>query len=120
MVQGLTMDDLAGESMMFQMKAFPELTEGKALEKLEFNGWYKYRKNGGEYHYNNPEMSKALHQAVRNWEPLKYEEYRRQMMEGKPISTLRDLLEFTSDRQPIPLDQVESAMDICSRFCTGG
>jgi len=121
MVQGLTMKDLAQESMMFQRKAFPELEDGGEMQdKLEFNGWYKYRKNGGEYHYNNPEMSKALHQAVRNNEPLSYEEYRRQMMDGKPISTLRDLLEFHSDKQPIPLDEVESAVDICARFCTGG
>merc|ERR1719343_1024246 len=107
--------------MMFQMKAYPELEDGGAMqEKLEFNGWYKYRKNGGEYHYNNPEMSKALHKAVRKMEPLSYEEYRRQMMDGKPISTLRDLLEFHSDKQPIPLEEVEPAIDICSRFCTGG
>ena len=37
---------------------------------------YKYIKAKGEFHMNNPEMSRALHQAVRNNEPLQYEERR--------------------------------------------
>ena len=35
---------------------------------------YKYIKAKGEFHMNNPEMARALHQAVRNNEPLAYEE----------------------------------------------
>ena len=31
-----------------------------------------------------------------------------------------DLLEFASDRQPVPLSEVEDAVSICSRFVTGG
>lgn len=37
---------------------------------------YKYIKAKGEFHMNNPEMARALHQAVRNNEPLAYEESR--------------------------------------------
>ena len=33
---------------------------------------------------------------------------------------LRDLLEFTSDRAPIPVGKVEPATCIVKRFCTGG
>lgn len=33
---------------------------------------------------------------------------------------LRDLLEIKSDREPIPLEKVESATAIVERFCTGG
>ncbi|KAE9465846.1 hypothetical protein C3L33_02240, partial [Rhododendron williamsianum] len=33
---------------------------------------------------------------------------------------LRDLLEFKSDRPPIPVGKVESALSIVQRFCTGG
>jgi glutamate synthase (ferredoxin) len=69
---------------------------------------------------NNPDMSRALHKAVRENSPLSYEDYRRQIFDGRPITAIRDLLEFASDRQPIPLDDVEDAPAICSRFCTGG
>lgn len=33
---------------------------------------------------------------------------------------LRDLLEFKSDRMPIPVGKVEPATSIVERFCTGG
>ncbi|CAK9093466.1 unnamed protein product [Durusdinium trenchii] len=121
----LSFTDIANESMMFHRRAFPELEE--KAEKLEFAGWYKYIKAKGEFHMNNPEMSRALHKAVRNNEPLQYEEchtlrreYRRQIMDGRPITAIRDLLEFASDRQPVPLSEVEDAVSICSRFVTGG
>jgi len=114
----LTFNDIANESMMFHRRAFPEL-ETQA-QKLEFAGWYKYIKKKGEFHLNNPDMARALHQAVRNNSPMSYEEYRRQIMDGRPVTTIRDLLEFNSDRQPIPLDEVEDALSITSRFCTGG
>eukprot|EP00930_Biecheleria_cincta_P021586 TRINITY_DN15957_c0_g1_i1.p1 TRINITY_DN15957_c0_g1~~TRINITY_DN15957_c0_g1_i1.p1 ORF type:complete len:1716 (-),score=368.55 TRINITY_DN15957_c0_g1_i1:367-5295(-) len=116
----LTFKDIANESMLFHRRAFPELDEGENASKLEFAGWYKYLKSKGEFHMNNPDMSRALHKAVRNNEPLAYEEYRRQIMDGRPVTALRDLLDFSSDRQPIPLSEVEDALSICSRFVTGG
>merc|ERR1719229_250785 len=41
-------------------------------------------------------------------------------MDGRPIVAIRDLLDFSSDRQPVPLSEVEDALSICSRFVTGG
>jgi len=114
----LTFEGIANESMMFHRRAFPSLEQ--KVDKLDFAGWYKYLKSKGEFHLNNPEMAKALHKAVRENSPMSYEEYRRQMMDGKPVSAIRDLLEFSSDRQPIPVEEVEDALSICSRFCTGG
>merc|ERR1719387_1681054 len=105
---------------MFHRRAFPELEEEKAQAKLEFAGWYKYRPKSGEFHMNNPNMAKALHKAVRKNEPLSYEEYRRQIMDGRPVTAIRDLLDFNSDRQPIPVADVEDALEITSRFVTGG
>eukprot|EP00971_Amphidinium_carterae_P194831 3865988-Amphidinium_carterae.1 len=115
-VGGLTLRDIANESMMFHRRAFPELENSK----LEFAGWYKYMKSKGEFHMNNPDMSKALHKAVRENNPLQYEEYRRQIFDGRPVTAIRDLMDFGSDRQPIPVSEVEDALSICSRFCTGG
>ena len=36
------------------------------------------------------------------------------------MQVLRDLLEFKSDRAPIPLGKVEPTSLIVQRFCTGG
>jgi len=41
-------------------------------------------------------------------------------MDGRPVTAIRDLLEFASDRQPVPLCEVEDVMSITARFCTGG
>eukprot|EP00443_Scrippsiella_acuminata_P068845 CAMPEP_0115486618 /NCGR_PEP_ID=MMETSP0271-20121206/60525_1 /TAXON_ID=71861 /ORGANISM="Scrippsiella trochoidea, Strain CCMP3099" /LENGTH=1708 /DNA_ID=CAMNT_0002914627 /DNA_START=18 /DNA_END=5145 /DNA_ORIENTATION=- len=116
----LTFGDVANESMLMHRKAFPELEQGDAAAKLDFAGWYKYMKSKGEFHMNNPDMARALHKAVRENSPMSYEEYRRQIMDGRPVTTIRDLLDFASDRQPIPVAEVEDALSITSRFVTGG
>ena len=58
-VAGMTLAELANETLSMHAKAFPELNRSK----LEFMGFVQYR-NGAEYHRNNPELSKALHKAV--------------------------------------------------------
>lgn len=113
-VGGLSIADLAEEVISFHHQAFPELT----LKKLQNFGFVQFRP-GGEYHMNNPEMSKALHKAVATKDYDHYQLYQ-QLLENRPITALRDLLDFESDRSSIPLDQVESALEIVKRFCTGG
>ncbi|MDR7992431.1 glutamate synthase large subunit [Thermosynechococcus sp. TG252] len=113
-VGGLTLQDLAQETIAFHHKAFPELT----AKKLENFGFVQFRP-GGEYHMNNPEMAKALHKAVSSKSYDHYEVYRRQLT-GRVPTALRDLLDFQSDRPSIPLEEVEPASEIVKRFCTGG
>ena len=48
--------------------------------------------------------------------PAPLQEY----FERAPVHTLRDCLEFQSDRKPISIDEVEPAARIMERFCTGG
>ncbi|XLS55900.1 hypothetical protein HN51_005655, partial [Arachis hypogaea] len=43
-----------------------------------------------------------------------------QHLANRPVNVLRDLLEFKSDRAPIPVGKVEPASTIVHRFCTGG
>ena len=111
---GLTIEELAREVMTIHQRAFPEL-QSKKLENL---GFVAYRK-GGEYHMNTPEMSKALHQAVKTKQYDHYELYK-QYLQGRPATALRDLLDLNSDRDSIPLEEVESVETIVQRFCTGG
>ncbi|AKG23123.1 glutamate synthase-related protein [Calothrix sp. 336/3] len=113
-IGGLSITELAQEVLSFHCKAFPELT----AKKLQNLGFVNYRP-GGEYHMNSPEMAKSLHKAVAGKDYDHYSVYK-QYLQGRPVTALRDLLDFHSDRQPIPLEQVESVGDILKRFCTGG
>ncbi|MCL6432785.1 MAG: glutamate synthase subunit alpha [Leptolyngbyaceae cyanobacterium HOT.MB2.61] len=113
-VGGISIADLAQEVMSFHCRAFPELT----IKKLENFGYVNYRP-GGEYHMNSPEMAKYLHKAVEN---QSYDHYALYMkyLEERPLTALRDLLDFKSDRPSIPIEEVEPASEIVKRFCTGG
>nr|WP_144051406.1 glutamate synthase large subunit [Geminocystis herdmanii] len=117
-VGGLNLQEVANEIISFHQKAFPEL-QGK---KLENYGYVNYKK-GGEYHMNSPEMAKALHKAVSAYgteEGYDHYEWYRNYLQDRPLTALRDLLEFKSDRSAISIDDVESVESIVKRFCTGG
>ena len=111
---GLSVAELAQETMTFHEKAFPELTR----KRLENMGFVQSRPSG-EYHMNNPAMTKLLHKAVETKQYDHYEVYREQL-KGRPIAALRDLLDFKGDRDSIDLSEVESVESIMQRFCTGG
>ncbi len=123
-IGGLQVADLARETIAFHQKGFPEMN----AKKLENYGFIQYRP-GGEYHMNNPEMAKALHKAVASFNQETgflnstgydhYEVYQKYLHE-RPVTALRDLLDFQSDRSPIPIEEVEPVETIVKRFCTGG
>lgn len=113
-IGGLTFDELARETLSFWVKAFSEDT----AKRLENFGFIQFRP-GGEYHGNNPEMSKLLHKAVRRKNESAFSVYQ-QHLANRPVNVLRDLVEFKSDRTPIPVGKVEPAVSIVQRFCTGG
>ncbi|MEL7226309.1 MAG: glutamate synthase central domain-containing protein, partial [Cyanobacteria bacterium J06576_12] len=84
---GLSIEELAQETMSFHEKAFPELTR----KRLENMGFVQSRPSG-EYHMNNPAMTKLLHKAVESKQYDHYEVYREQL-KGRPVAALRDLLD---------------------------
>ena len=114
-VAGMTLAELANETLSMHAKAFPELDRSK----LEFMGFVQYR-SGAEYHRNNPELSKALHKAVAQGPGYDHFSTYQGLLENRPVMALRDLMEFQLAPTPVPLDQVESVESICTRFCTGG
>jgi glutamate synthase (ferredoxin) len=114
-VAGLSLADLASETLSFHAKAYPELNRSK----LEFMGFVQYR-TGGEYHMNSPEMAKVLHAAVASGPGYDHFATYRQLLEDRPVTALRDLLEFRPAATPLPIEQVESVESLCARFCTGG
>ena len=94
----------------FHTKAFPEYDR----KKLEFFGFVQYR-SGGEFHLNNPAMSKALHSAVKQGPNYDHFKTYKALLESRPATALRDLLTFSTNQKPIPLEQVESIESIWSR-----
>ena len=114
-IAGITLKELANESISIHTKAYPEID----LKKLEFLGFVQFR-NYGEYHSNNPEMSKALHSAVKQGPGYDHFKLFKELIRNRPITSLRDLLTIDSKRKSIPIDEVESVDSICKRFCTGG
>ena len=126
-ISGLTVPELAQEVISFHGRGFLELN----IKKLENYGFVQYRPTG-EYHMNSPAMAKELHKAVtaingsngngKNIDLTEYDHYEvyRKYLQGRPITALRDLLDFHSSSPSIPLEEVEPAAEIMKRFCTGG
>ena len=93
--------------------------------RLNMFGFYKPRK-AGEHHDFTPESARLLQKAVilgASDDPAEreqgYEEYRRfvALVRSYPAQ-IREYFEFLSDRQPIPLSQVEPEEAIIRRFST--
>ncbi len=74
----------------------------------------------GEDHAWTPESVSRLQHAVRGNNPAEYQLFAREINEqSERLLTLRGLMHFKTDGQSVPLDQVESAVDIVKRFSTG-
>ena len=113
-VGGIDFQHIAQDLLTWHEYAFG-LNPRKVLEQ---GGFYRYRQEG-EYHAANPEVVRLLQRAARSGDPAAYGEYAK-VIHSRPPTCLRDLLEFKSDRKPIPLEKVESMEEIRKRFCTPG
>lgn len=118
-IGGMSIADIQRETEAFWAKGFPD----KALTKLDDYGFIQSRPKG-EYHANNQAMSKLLHKAVGlggkgAGGQDAFDAYTAHF-EQSPVHVLRDMLELKGSGQPIPIEEVEPAAEIMSRFCTGG
>ena len=87
-------------------------------ELLPVVGLYAWRRDG-EHHQWNPETIALLQHAVRGGGRPTYEQFAELVNnDSARRSTLRGLLRFV-EREPVPLDEVESAAEIVKRFSTG-
>jgi glutamate synthase (NADPH) large chain len=75
--------------------------------------------NGGEYHMYNPDVIARLQAAVRTGDFELYREYA-DVVNQRPASALRDLMELRSSAPPIPIEQVEPIEAIVRRFDSAG
>ncbi|MDH3265896.1 MAG: glutamate synthase large subunit, partial [Gammaproteobacteria bacterium] len=81
-------------------------------------GFLKYV-HGGEYHCYNPDVIATLQAAVRSGDYERYKLYA-DLVNNRPVATLRDLMDTKPLGPAIPLDEVEPVEDILVRFDSAG
>ena len=74
---------------------------------------------GGEKHINDPSSIALLQEATKYDNKSAFEKYVQASMESIRDCTLRGQLDFVNDREPIDVNEVESAANIVKRFATG-
>ena len=118
-IGGIGLDEIAQERLMTHRQGFPAIKNAPANPLLRTGGDYAWRKDG-ERHLFSPKVIRLLqHASARNDREL-FRQYTQEVDDQtKAMYTLRGLLEFNSDRQPVPLEEVESAESIFKRFATG-
>ncbi|QUH24577.1 glutamate synthase large subunit [Serpentinicella alkaliphila] len=115
-IEGIGIEELSLETRKKHENAF---VDNSVSDVLEAGGNYQWRKDG-EYHQYNPETIYKLQYATRTGNYELYKEYSELLNDQtQRLCTLRGLLEIKKDREPIPLDEVESVESICKRFKTG-
>jgi len=113
-IGGITLEIIAQEALLRHTKAFsPEHSE----ETLDAGSDFQFRRDG-EFHLFNPKTVHALQKAVREGSYDHYKVYS-ELANDQQFTFLRHLLDFKSDRQPVPLNEVESVDSIVHRFKTG-
>jgi len=115
---GVGLDVLAEEVRMRHDVAYPPSGISPAHRTLDVGGQYQWRREG-ELHLFNPDTVFRLQHATRNKRYDIFQEYTEAVDEqSMHLMTLRGLFGFT-ERQPIPIDEVESIEAIMKRFSTG-
>ncbi len=116
-IEGLGLDDIAKEALARHRQGFPRREGGAKV--LEPGGEYHWRKDG-ERHLLSPKAIQLLQESTRTNDYEKYKKYCKEVDEQAHAAyTLRGLMDFNSDREPISIDEVEPAESILTRFATG-
>jgi glutamate synthase (ferredoxin) len=116
-IGGIGINEVAQEVLAHHQRAYP--TRDGGLRELAWGGQYQWRRDG-EHHLFNPETVFRLQHSTRTGQYQIFKEYTRLIDDqSRRLATLRGLFELKSDRQPIPIEEVEPAESIFKRFATG-
>ncbi|WP_392669744.1 glutamate synthase large subunit [Streptomyces sp. LN785] len=118
-IGGAGLDVVAKEVAARHTKAYPASGISASHRALDIGGEYQWRREG-EPHLFDPETVFRLQHATRNRRYDIFKKYTDRVNEqSERLMTLRGLFGFKSDRESIPVDEVESVADIVKRFSTG-
>ena len=116
---GVGLDVIAEEVSRRHKLAYPPTGISPAHRQLAIGGEYQWRREG-EPHLFDPETVFKLQHSTRTGQMDIFRTYTEKVNEqSKRLMTLRGLFDFKSDRQPIPIDEVEPIENILKRFSTG-
>ena len=117
-VEGIGIDTIASEARHRHSFAFSPRPDERALP-LDPGGVYQWRASG-EKHLFNPTTIHKLQKATRLGDFQVFREYSDAVNDqSREMYTLRGLMKFKFNQDPIPLDEVEPASEIVKRFKTG-
>ena len=109
-IQGATFYDFQQDQEVLSDLAW------KSRKPIPPGGFLKYM-HGQEYHAYNPDVIRTIQEAVTTGDYGRYQEYAG-LVNNRPVATLRDLMVFRKDIQPVSLDEVEPADNLYTRFDT--
>ncbi|HEV2778605.1 MAG TPA: glutamate synthase large subunit [Actinophytocola sp.] len=116
---GVGLDVLAEEVAARHRRAHPENPTDREHRRLEVGGEYAYRREG-ELHLFTPETVFLLQHATKTGRDDVYRKYTEEVERlNREGGALRGMFRFRSDRDPVPLDEVEPVESILTRFNTG-
>lgn len=116
-IEGLGLDELAREILYkhhfgFSKKEIP-------VDRLPEGGIYQWKRKG-EVHLFNPQTVHLLQYSTKMNDYSIYKKYAKLINEqGDKAVTIRSLFEFSPNREPISINEVEPAEHIYKRFATG-
>ncbi|MBK8445785.1 MAG: glutamate synthase large subunit [Micropruina sp.] len=118
-VEGIGLDEIARGISARHAMAYPPDRISLPHRTLNVGGEYQWRREG-EPHLFDPETVFRLQHSTRTKRYDIFKAYTERVNDqSKRLMTLRGLLEFSSDRKPVPIDQVEPVSEIVKRFSTG-
>ena len=116
---GVGLDVIAEEVSRRHKLAYPPTGISPAHRQLAIGGEYQWRREG-EPHLFDPETVFKLQHSTRTGQMDIFRTYTEKVNEqSKRLMTLRGLFDIKSNRQPIPIDEVEPIENILKRFSTG-
>ncbi len=111
-IQGTSFEDLLDDQKELAAIAWEPrvpVTQGGLLKYV----------HGGEYHCYNPDVIATLQSAVRTGDYARYAQYA-ELVNDRPVATLRDLMTTKPLGPPVPLDEVEPVEEVMLRFDSAG
>ncbi|MEV0781966.1 glutamate synthase large subunit [Streptomyces sp. NPDC050423] len=118
-IGGAGLDVVAKEVAARHAKGYPATGISASHRALEIGGEYQWRREG-EPHLFDPDTVFRLQHATRNRRYDIFKQYTDRVNEqSERLMTLRGLFGFTSDREAIDIEEVESVSDLVKRFSTG-
>jgi glutamate synthase (NADPH/NADH) large chain len=111
-IQGTNFDDLRHDQQRLARAAW------NTRKSFEQGGLLKFV-YGEEYHAYHPDVIRSLQTAVKESDYSRYLEYA-DIVNSRPVTTLRDLFVLRDDITPIPIEEVEPVESILPRFDSAG